>query len=471
MTNILIAEDDENSRVLLARILKKEGFEVEWAGNGAKALELAKQSRPDMIISDIMMPEMDGFMLCRLIKEDKTIEAIPFIFYTSTFTSRQDEELGLSLGACRFVVKPMPGNELLRIIKDILRQHEKGTMPVPELPVKNEKKLQQEYASRINNKLQQKIRELEKERQELMESEEKYRTLFENDADAILIYDPDTLFIIDANAATSKIYGYARDELIGLSCLALSAEKEDSGFFGLQRNRPDKPAAAKYSHLKKDGTFFPVEIRCHAVTLTGKNMMYAVCKDITERVKAEETAELQQKQLIQADKMVALGTLVAGVAHEINNPNTYIMSGISQIKAFWEGLLPALNVYYKKNSQESIGNFEFSDICEAYPRLIEGIHKGSRRIRDITTSLKDFSRMDDSGQSHPVDLNGVIESAIQMTASLIKKATRHFSLELDPDLPLLEGRSQQLEQVVINLVVNACQALDADDKKIRVATA
>ena len=113
---ILVAEDNADSRIYLERILKSSGYEVDSAGNGRTALVKAQASPPDLIVSDILMPEMDGFALCRQWKEDATLRRIPFVFYTATYTDSRDEELALNLGADRFVIKPQAPEVLLQII-------------------------------------------------------------------------------------------------------------------------------------------------------------------------------------------------------------------------------------------------------------------------------------------------------------------------------------------------------------------
>ena len=110
--NILIAEDNEDARILHKTILESEGYKVKSAVNGAEALDIARELNPDMIISDIMMPEMDGFELCRTVKTDEELKGIPFVFYTATYTESSDEELALSVGGARFIIKPenIPSN-------------------------------------------------------------------------------------------------------------------------------------------------------------------------------------------------------------------------------------------------------------------------------------------------------------------------------------------------------------------------
>jgi len=105
---ILIVDDNEDARMVLRKNLESNGHAVEEAADGAAALRRAKASPPDMIIADILMPRMDGFQLCRAAKADDALKNLPFVFYTATYTTEKDKDFALSLGASRFILKPIP---------------------------------------------------------------------------------------------------------------------------------------------------------------------------------------------------------------------------------------------------------------------------------------------------------------------------------------------------------------------------
>src|SRR5215213_348598 len=126
MAKILVVDDNETDRYMLQVLLTTHGYEVAVAANGAEALETARRDRPDMIITDIMMPIMDGFSLCREWKGDAQLQAIPFVFYTATFTDPRDEEFALGLGADRFIIKPTEPDVFIRILLEVIQEHEAG---------------------------------------------------------------------------------------------------------------------------------------------------------------------------------------------------------------------------------------------------------------------------------------------------------------------------------------------------------
>lgn len=192
--------------------------------------------------------------------------------------------------------------------------------------------------------------------------------------------------------------------------------------------------------------------------------------EIIERKRAEERAKLHQEQLMQASKMVALGTLVSGVAHEINNPNNFIMLNSPILLEAWESAMPILDEYYKENGDFIIGGMKYTKIRENLPKLFSGILDGSKRIKQIVEDLRNFVRDESPDLTQSVDINAVLKSAISLLSNMIKKSKSHFSIEYGNNLPPIKGNFQRLEQVVINLIQNSCQALMDNKNGIFVST-
>ena len=226
-----------------------------------------------------------------------------------------------------------------------------------------------------------------------------------------------------------------------------------------------------YRIVTKDG-----EVRwadSHLYVRLGENdvvtHLQGVILDVTDKKMAEEESKFQLEQLMQADKMIALGTLVSGVAHEINNPNNFVMLNLPLVEKVWFNILPILQVYYEENGDFSVGDrLKFSKIKESMPLLLGGINDGAKRIKNIVEDLKSFARKDSSGYTQEVDINRVIQTSVNLTANLVSKSTDKFSVKYAKAPIFIKGNKQKLEQVLINLIENSCQALTERSQSIKI---
>ena len=308
----------------------------------------------------------------------------------------------------------------------------------------------------------------------LRESEEKYRTILHSIEE--FYYEVDlagnlTFF----NDAMVKFSGYSKEELMGMNnrkYMSGETAKKVYQTFNQIYGTGIPAKAFDWEFIRKDGTkrFFETSVSLMRDSKGQPIGFYGIGRDITERKQAEEQARFHQHQMMQASKMVALGTLVSGVAHEINNPNNFIMLNAPLLLEAWESSQPILEEYYEKNGDFIIGGMKYTEMRENIPVLFSGILDGSKRIKQIVEDLRDFVRRDSSDISQSVDVNAVLKSAVTLLSYMIRKSTNHFSIEYDNHLPLLKGNFQRLEQVIINLIQNACQALRDTRKSIFVST-
>jgi signal transduction histidine kinase len=194
-------------------------------------------------------------------------------------------------------------------------------------------------------------------------------------------------------------------------------------------------------------------------------------RTLKKRVDAA-TAELRQhqQQLIQADKMASLGILVSGVAHEINNPTGLILLNLPVLKKAYRAAEESLEERFEEHGDFMIGGLRYSVLREETLRMFDEMQDGARRIKRIVDDLKDFARKDDSDLNESVDLNAVVRASVRLVENSIKKATRRFEISWAGSLPPCRGNAQRIEQVVVNLILNACQALPSPENGILVST-
>lgn len=157
--------------------------------------------------------------------------------------------------------------------------------------------------------------------------------------------------------------------------------------------------------------------------------------------------------------MISLGVLVSGVAHEINNPNNWTLMNTPLLSETWKDILPILDVYHEQNGDFNIGGLPYPEMRKAVPRLMDGILEGSKRIMRIVEELKNYSRQEPDKNRTPLDVNNALKSAVSLVSKQIEKSTDAFSVSYGENIPPIHGNSQKLEQVVINLLLNACQSL------------
>lgn len=298
-------------------------------------------------------------------------------------------------------------------------------------------------------------------RQELHQSEQKYRQLYEESQGVRILVNREGI-IWDVNNSFASDFGSRKEELIGqnLADLVPSLTKEtidhilEMSFSETYTHAEDidiYDSSGEVRTILFSESFILPEFP-DQVLLTGV--------DITNRKMAERQAEIQREQLVQADKFSSLGILVAGVAHEINNPNQFIMSNADLVTGFWKDIRIVLDEYYDINGDFSINGFPYIELRNKVPGYLIGLTEGAQRIDKIVRDLKSYSRNEEIETRVRVNLNNIVEASINLCFNLIKNSTDNLSVSLYEQLPGVMGNPQRLEQVIINLIQNACKALE-----------
>ncbi|WAI00436.1 ATP-binding response regulator [Methanogenium organophilum] len=330
---ILIADDKTENRYLLESALHAGGYEVISAINGYEALEVLHTTPVDMIITDILMPRMDGFQLCRLVKGDENLKKIPLIFYTASYSTADDVKFGLELGAERYILKPIDPEEFLDIIGDILHDAD-TTVPVkPVMEGYSDNLYLQQYSRRVFRQLETKISELEGMNDELTESqtalkesEEKFYTLFNSISESVFFHENRLenggSRIMEVNAASCRMLGYSRDELVDLAIEDLCGSfigKDDPGEMASLRS--DGNVSFECDMKRKNGSLIPVSVKGSRVEMNGETYGLSLVRDLT----AEKESRKREEEALR--NIECNLTQLAILNDEIRNPLA-IISGL-----------------------------------------------------------------------------------------------------------------------------------------------
>jgi len=311
--NIVIVDDNEDSRIILKKILEAQGWSVEMATNGEEALKMAKASPPEMIISDILMPVMDGFQLCRKLRSDPALRETPFVFYTATYTDEKDRELALKVGADEYMVKPTDPDEFIGAIKGVF--HDKAVRKTGGEPpaVLEEEDILKLYNERLVKKLEKKMLYLEREVAErkrvekrraqseeaVLRGEEFSRRMIESSNDCIKTLDLD---------GRLEFMSEGGQNLLEIEDIGVYLNQSWVDFW----QEPDRKAVLEAIRTAKEGgagsfqAYSPTEKGnpkwwdVIITPITGKDgkaeRLLVVSRDITTRIQAKETLQKSEEK-------------------------------------------------------------------------------------------------------------------------------------------------------------------------------
>jgi PAS domain S-box-containing protein len=288
-----------------------------------------------------------------------------------------------------------------------------------EYDLSQDKQQLEKYSTQLEQLVEERTKELNK-------SETMLRSLFENANDGIMIMDNNGI-ILSVNEKACEIHGFEKDALIGVNIGLLETE-ENKPLFEERKRRilNGEPLMFETQHYRKDGSRVSIEVSSKAVEVEGNLIIQSFHRDITEKKKL-------QGQLFQSQKMESIGVLAGGIAHDFNN----ILSAIL-------GHAELLH--------------EFSNLDTTAKQRVKIIESSSRKAGQMVSKLLSFARQG-SFESVPISLNSVIRDTMELIERMLTKKKITINMEVDPSLPPVSGDSNQLEQVVMNLAVNAGDAM------------
>ena len=312
--------------------------------------------------------------------------------------------------------------------------------------------------------------------QALRESEQKFRLMSESSLVGLAIFQEDRIKYV--NMAMAKIYGYPRKRLLSWTATDFlrHTHPEDVAFVKEQLHKKQTGESEgvvpcyQYRAVAKMNDIKSLEIFSKTIAYQGKPADFLTLVDITDLKRAEKALRNSQEQLFQAQKMKALGTLVAGVAHEINNPVNLIMFNSPLFLDIWQDFQPILKEHADKEPTRLYGGLTYDYLKENLEGLLSDVNMAANRIARIVKDLKNFSRQSDVVDKEPVQINTAVENAVRMAQTTLSKTGVELEFDLARELPLIEGNLQSIEQIVLNITINAIDAITHEHGRIKIAT-
>lgn len=280
------------------------------------------------------------------------------------------------------------------------------------------------------------------------------QTIFNGMSDPLLLLD-EQLRVKMINTAAKDYYSMEGREILEQPCHVVLMGED------LPCEECDIPANIKGNKnltFERKGLFDPnrteqVVMNRFTETQSRPGATIVRITDVTE-------SRILEKQVQQRERMASLGLLISGVAHEINNPNNFISFNLPILKEYLEEITPILDVHASRNPELEMANMSYDEFRKDLFKILENMVHGSRRIDTIVSKLKEFSRIQDSQKLRKVNLNVVLNKVVALADSQIKRMVKKFEMDVPPGLKKVYTDGPAIEQMVLNLLINACQAAD-----------
>ncbi len=479
-SKVFVVDDDDKSLHAIRMILQQAGFENEGAADGLTALEMILTWHPDIILLDVFMPGLDGVEVCRQIKADPALRHIPVISLTANY-DRETKMRCLDAGASDFLAKPIDYPELMMKVRNQLRLREFEDLR------KEHELVEQRHVN---------LKDVFKK---VADAKEEWEKTIDGIQDMVMLIDS-VGSIRRCNKQTAAFFKMTYQEIIGKNWLELLK----------LRGIVIESAADRLVEVGQEQSHRVFEVRLDPIQSDlGQQSTSIIIRDITEQKEHEEAlrdknAKLEKAygdlkvakvQAFQQEKLASIGQIAAGVAHEINNPTGFIMSNLGTLQKYADKFTefiriqdealtelatphsPPLARGEEKGSSrtpEVIINdlasrrkaLKIDYITDDLMNLVKESLDGAERIKKIVQDLKGFARTD-GNEMQSADINAGIESTINVVWNELKyKATVHRNYG---DLPQTICNLGQLNQVFMNLLVNAAHAIEKSGD-IRITT-
>lgn len=424
---ILVVDDVPENLDLLREMFAEDGHTTLCAQSGIEAFEFLQREPVHLIIADAMMPRMDGFQLCKKVKENPQHAKIPFIIYTGNYVDAEDKELARRVGVDKYIMKYAGLGSLIDAVNELALQRYGYQLDVSvEMPGRiDDQSFLEKHHTIVAKKLEEKMKELEmyastltRKNRELQVSEIRYRSLFENASVAIYVIDGETKKILDVNKQGIALLAYSKDELLQLPELPFTEQTT----FTSQLFRSGETLAQEASMRTKAGDVVTVGVNAGSVSQSNDSRVMLFVRDITEQKKIRD-------QLLQMEKMSLMGRLATGITHEIRNP----LAGVT------------LNLQYLQRKIDPASP-DFESVVAAL--------EGAERIQHVIEDTLGLARVTPPTlQEHSI--NSIISRTLNFLTIPLQNKNISVETAYDVNEPTVIVDHKQIQQVMLNVLQNA----------------
>lgn len=468
-----MVDDNSVNQELMTCVLEEASYRVIAAASGEEALRLVHRERPSLVIADVLMSGMNGFELGHALRKDPDFADLPLLLWTAHYDSAEVRRIGRSLDVAGVLPKPCDNTAVQSAVAAVLApgRHARAKLPTGDF--------EHEQVRVLSDKLVEKTDELERTRGKLRDSEDRFRILVSNIPAAIYRRSTTADMAIElVSDAIEDLTGYAAASLMaddGRGFLEiihpddrariaeeLAAARSAEGHYGLA-----------YRIVRADGKLAWVGDRGQVVT--GADGVppseYGTLSDITERKQLEDEHARMETELRMAQKLEAVGQLAAGIAHEINTPIQFVGDGLVFLRESFEDLERLLGAYRdalgglmagaathddiraQLEQAEDAADVEYlrERVPGAFARTLEGVE----RVASIVRAMKEFAHPQRA--QAPADINRALKTTLEVTRNEYKYVAEVVT-DFE-DLPEVVCNLSDINQVFLNLIVNAAHAL------------
>lgn len=433
---LLVVEDNPDLRQFLYDVLADD-YQVLLAENGAQALTSILIDPPDLVITDLMMPEMDGEHLVRVLRKDLA-SPVPIL----VLSARADDALRETLledFVQDYLTKPFSPQELCARVRNLVTV--KRTVDI----LQKELNSQASDISELTNGLIASRKSLLEGMRALQISERRWQGFYENTAVGIALIDANGK-IMKANPALQKMLGYDAREILDISLVEITEASErattlDNVYNLLEGRRGSYQLEKRYS--RKDGSYLWAKVCASVIPVVDREgpRIAVIVEDLSAQKSAEDALAKTQGDLARVSRLTTMGELVASIAHEVNQPLAAIVTNSHAALRWLERAEP-----------------DYHEVAAALQR----VHRDAAHAGNVITRIRGFLKKEGL-KREPVDIHGMIEALLQMLQRLLQQSGIAVERVIAGDLPRLVGDQVQLQQVVLNLLVNAIDAMRAEN--------